>query len=273
MIAVTGATGNVGRPLVQALAAAGEQVTTISRGPSAGDAVAGVQHRQADLSDPDTLRPVLEGADTLFLLVAGEDPHGIVDAAKAGGVKRIVLLSSQGAGTRPEIYRHPRTFEDAVKQSGLDWTILQPGGFDTNTFMWAESVRDQRTVTAPFGDVKLPFIDPADISEVAAVTLRTEGHGGHTYVLTGPAPISPRQQAKAIGEALGTTVRFVEQSRADAKAHLLQFMPEPVVDGTLTVLGEPSAIEQEVSPAVEQLLGRSPHSYADWVARNIAAFR
>jgi uncharacterized protein YbjT (DUF2867 family) len=264
MIVVTGATGNVGRELVRTLDSAGEQVRAVSR-----DA----PHWPADLAEPASLRDALEGADALFLLVAGEAPHDILDLAKTSGVRRVVLLSSQGAGTRPEIYRHPAGFEDAVRGSGLEWTILRPGAFHSNAYAWAETVRSARTAAAPFGDVALPSIDPADIAEVAAVVLREPGHAGQVYVLTGPAPVTPRERAEAIGAALGTPVRFVEQTREEARTQMLHFMPEPVVEGTLTILGEPLAAEQKVSPAVENILSRPPHAFADWAARNAAAFR
>jgi hypothetical protein len=91
------------------------------------------------------------------------------------------------------------------------------------------------------------------------VVLRDESHAGRTYELTGPAPISPREQAQAIGDALGTTVHFIEQSRDEARAQLLQRMPGPVADSTLAVLSAPLAAEQRVSPAVEQILGRARH--------------
>jgi uncharacterized protein YbjT (DUF2867 family) len=128
-------------------------------------------------------------------------------------------------------------------------------------------------VFAPFADVALPVIDPADIADVAAVVLRDDRHAGRTYELTGPAPISPRQRAEAIGAALGEPVRYVELSREEAKAQMLQFMPEPVADSTLAILGEPTAVEQRVSPDVERLLGRPARTYSDWVARHVAAFR
>ncbi len=118
-------------------------------------------------------------------------------------------------------------------------------------------------------DVGLPFIDPADIAEVAATVLRTDGHAGHVYELTGPVPVSPRQRAQAIGEALGEPVRFVEQTRDTARTQMLHFMPEPVVESTLTILGEPSAPELRVSPSVKtgtrpaaphlRRLGRAEH--------------
>jgi uncharacterized protein YbjT (DUF2867 family) len=271
MIVVTGATGNVGRELVRTLASSGEQVRAVSRRPE--QAPEGVRHWQADLAEPASLRPALEGADALFLLVAGDDPGTILDQATAGGVRRVVLLSTQGAGTRPETYRHPAVFEDAVRRSGLDWTILRPGGFASNAYAWAGSVRAERTAAAPFGDVGLPAIDPADIAAVAAATLREAGHAGRVHELTGPAPVTPRERVRAIADALGTPVRFVEQTREEARARMLEFMPEPVVEGTLAILGEPTAAEQKVSPAVEHILGRAPRTFADWVERNVAAFR
>lgn len=281
MIVVTGATGNVGRPLVETLAASGERVTAVSRRPTGTELPEGVRHHRADLADPGSLRPALEGADALFLLFAGESPAGtartggLLDTARSAGVRRVVLLSSQAAGTRPDAVSHApmRAFEETVRRSGLDWTVLRPGGFASNAFAWAESVREERVIAAPFAEVGLPVVDPADIAEVAAVALREPGHAGRTYELTGPAPISPRGQADAIADALGEPLRFTELSREQARAQMLRFMPEPVADGTLDILGEPTADERRVSPDVERVLGRPPRAFADWAPRNIAAFR
>ncbi|MYV54360.1 NAD(P)H-binding protein [Streptomyces sp. SID3212] len=281
MIVVTGATGNVGRPLVQALAAAGEQVTAVSRNVSGESAPEGVRHRRADLADPESLRPAFEGADALFLHDGGPgayllNPRDIVDIAKAAGVARIVLLSSQAVATRPRSESHGRTgrsFEEAVRQSGMDWTILRPTGFHSNAYGWAEGIRTRRTVAAPFGDVGLPTVDPADIAEVAAAALREDEHAGRTYELTGPALNSPRRRAQAIGDALGEPIRFVEQTREVARAQMLGFMPEPVVETTLDILGAPHPAEQRISADVERVLGRAPRGFAEWAVRNIAAFR
>ncbi|MER6948910.1 NAD(P)H-binding protein [Nonomuraea sp. NPDC000554] len=270
MIAVTGATGNVGGQLVSLLTAAGERVTALSR--QTAEPPQGVRHVQADLDDPTSLKGAFDGVRALFLLVAGEDPQAILDAARDAGVRRVVLLSSQGAGTRPHVYRHPAAFEEAVRGSGLEWTILRPGGFHSNAYAWAESVRAARTAAAPFGDIGLPTIDPADIAEVASTALREDGHAGRTYELTGPALTTPRERAAALGAALGEPVRFIEQTRQEARTQMLRFMPEPVVEGTLAILGEPTDAEQKVSPDVERILGRAPRSFADWAGRNVAAF-
>jgi uncharacterized protein YbjT (DUF2867 family) len=275
MIVVTGATGNVGRTLVPALIAAGERVTTVARGASVLAMPGGVQ---ASLNEPESLKPAFAGAEALFLLTSGDWVSAggdgsvildVLDVARAGGVRRVVLLSSQGVGSG----RHASELEDAVKESGLEWTMLRPGGFNSNAFLWAESVRAQRVVAAPFGDVGLPIVDPVDIAAMAVVSLLETGHGGHTYTLTGPELISPRQQAAAIADVLGEPVRFVEQTKEQAWAQMTQFMPERVVDATLAILGAPSALEQQVSSDVERVLGRRPHGFAEWAERNIAAFR
>jgi uncharacterized protein YbjT (DUF2867 family) len=284
MIVVTGATGNVGRPLVRALSAAGAKVTAVSRRPAGEDLPAGARHHAADLAGPDGLKAVLDGADALFLLLSGElvatggDAAGLLGAARAGGVRQVVLLSSQGVRTRPDAWSFAglRAAEDAVRDSALDWTILRPGGFYTNTFAWTEMIRVHRRVAAPFADVGLPFIDPADVAGVAAAVLAEGGlaggsHAGRSYELTGPALVSPRQQAGAIGAALGTPLEFTEQSRGEARAQMVRFMPAPVADVTLDILGRPATDEQRVSPDAAAILGRPPRTFDDWAAGQAAA--
>ncbi|MEH1125506.1 SDR family oxidoreductase [Micromonospora sp. CPCC 206061] len=286
MIVVTGATGNVGRTLVRLLTEANARVTAVSRNITESDVPNAVPVIGADLTEPASLRPALDGADAMFLLISGhfvsaaDNPSGVVsdilDDAKTAGVRRIVLLSSQGAATRPQSSSHGstgRAIEDAVQRSGMDWTILRPGGFDSNAYAWAESVRARRTVAAPFGDVGLPLIDPADIAAVAAAALLQDSHAGQIYELTGPALTTPRQRAEAISHALGEPIQFIEQTREEAHAQMLQFMPEAVAETTLAIIGEPTPAEQRISPHVEQILGRAPHTFADWAQRHIAAFR
>ncbi|MFG3102889.1 SDR family oxidoreductase [Streptomyces sp. NPDC048182] len=249
MIVVTGATGNVGRSLVQILAAAGADVVATSRSVTADGLPAGAGHVRADLTDAETLRPVLDGADALFLQNGGPSAHLVdapllMDVAKAGGVGRVVLLSSQAVETRPGTVSHGRVgraIEDAVRESGLPWTVLRPGGFFSNTYGWAESVRTRRVVAAPFGDVGLPAVDPADIAEVAAAALRAAGHE--------------------------------ELTREEAAARFGAFMPAPVLETTLSILGDPEPAERAVSPDVERVLGRAPGSYAEWALRHAAVFR
>ncbi|MBO8184149.1 SDR family oxidoreductase [Streptomyces spirodelae] len=281
MIVVTGATGNIGRTLVERLAAAGQETLALSRRPGPAETPAGVRYAQADIADSASMRPVLEGADALFLLLGGElnmrgEPASeLLEVARSAGVGRVVLVSSQINRTRPAAPSHARLreFEAAVRDSGPEFTVLRPAGFASNAFAWAESVRVKRTVFAPFADVALPVVDPADIAEVAAVALCEGGHAGRTYELTGPEAISPRRQAEALAESLGEEVAFVELSREEAHAHLAQFMPEEAVGGTLDILGAPLPAEQEISPDIERVLGRPAGSFGAWAGRNVSAFR
>jgi len=165
-----------------------------------------------------------------------------------------------------------RGLERVFRDSSLRWTFLRPGAFASNALAWVPSVRAERTIAAPFADVALPVIDPADIAAVAARVLLEDGHAGQVYELTGPAGITPREQAAVIGGALGTPLRFVEWSRAQARDMMLRFMPEPVVEGTLDILGTPTEEERRVSPDVARVLGRPASPFSAWVARNIAAF-
>ncbi|MGW0326229.1 SDR family oxidoreductase [Nocardia sp. NPDC003183] len=280
MIVVTGATGNIGSTLVGLLVDAGAQVRAVSRGTRPVDLPTGVEHTVADLGDLDSLSPALQGADALFLLITGEqlmtgpEPALLLKTAADAGIRRVVFVSSQGAVTRPQSDGYARTiaFEQALAESGLEWTALRPGAFFSNTFAWIEPVRTQRVIPAPFGDIGLPAVDPADIAAVAAVALREDGHHGRAYTLTGPAVITPRDQAAAVADAIDAPITFLELTVDEAKQNMLRFMPEPVADHTLTILGMPTAEEQQVSPDIEDVLGRPATTYAQWARRHRAMY-
>ncbi|MFD7023925.1 NAD(P)H-binding protein [Promicromonospora sukumoe] len=278
MIVVTGATGNIGRPLVAELARRGQDVTAVSRAGTAPLDSPLVRGVSADLAEPDGLRAAVDGADALFLLVPGSGEHldteRIIGIAAEAGVRRLVLLSSLGAVTRAGSASHGplAELEKRVQGSGLEWTLLRPADFASNALAWAPTVRADRAVHAPFGDVALPAVDPFDLAEVAAAALADDGHAGRSYTLTGPAAVSPRDRTEVLARVLGVPVAFVEQTRDQARAEMLAYMPEPVVDGTLAILGEPTPQEQQVRPDIESVLGRPARSFEDWVRRNVGAF-
>ena len=283
MIVITGATGNVGRSLTASLVSAGHAVTAVARGTSADlPSGTGIIPVAADLTDPSAVQSLaasMGGAKALFLLVpgvgAGVDAPALLEMAATAGVQRVVLLSSQAVGTRPgaAAYAPMAAIEDAVARSGLEWTILRAGGLASNAFAWVPMLHAQQAVFAPYGDVALPAIDPLDIAEVAAAALTGDGHPGRTYVLTGPEGTTPRQRTKIIAAAIHQDLAFIEVSPDDAREQMLRFMPAPVADATLAILGHPTPEEAQVSPDVEKVLGRPARSFADWALRNAAAFR
>lgn len=281
-IVLTGATGNVGRPLVNILADAGHAVTAVARGTSPLPTRDGVKPLVADLAAPAAVRPSLASADALFVLVTGElvaadrgsrriEPL-LTDASEAG-VRRVVLLSSQLASTRPSSTSQASAvaLEASVRSTGLDWTIVRPSGFMTNDLWWAPTIKERKAVFSPYADVALPVIAPVDIASVAATAL-LGGHAHQSYVLTGPEALSPRERVRLLAKALDTRLDLVELSRDEAKAQLTAQMPEAVAEGTLDVLGHPTIAEQTVSDTVNDVLARPATSYADWAADTRAAF-
>ena len=277
MIGVIGATGNVGSVLTQKLVQAGEEVIAVSHG---GPDAPSVRNARADITNPPTVEAALHGAEAVFLLVAveahdGVDADALIGAIERTGARRIVLLSSMGTVSRPEAhgYESLRHVEAAARRSKRDVTILRPTGFASNTFAWVPGIRARRQVAAPFGDVAIPIVDPADIAEVAAVALRAKGHAGAVYDLTGPAPITPRAQTRDLADALGVELEFKELGRAEAARMMVEHMPADMAEATLDISGTPNDIERRVSPDIERVLGRPAAPYSAWVRRNIAAFR
>ncbi|MFG2978031.1 NAD(P)H-binding protein [Streptomyces sp. NPDC048331] len=236
----------------------------------------------SDLTEPATLEPALAGAKALFLLLSADlhdpgatAPAEIVARAAAGGVRRVVLLSTQGVATRPYGATRitMRALEERIQESGMEWSVLRPGGFASNALWWAPSVRTRRVVAAPFADVGVPVVDPWDIADVAAACLLEDRHLGGVYELTGPQVITPRRQARTIATALGAPLRFHDLTREEAKAAMTRAMPAELADDTLDILGAPTEAERRVGPAVRQVLNRPARPFADRVSRDIAAFR
>ncbi|MEI7056484.1 NAD(P)H-binding protein [Nocardioides sp. CCNWLW239] len=279
MIVITGATGNVGQPLVELLAEAGHTVTAVSRGTSAPlPTRPGVTTAVADLSDVATLVPALESAEALFLLVSGAGAHvdgpALMKHAEAAGVRRVVLQSSQAVGTRPGAVSHAPLveLEEAVRSSGMEWTILRPGGFASNALAWVPMIKEMGAVHAPYADVALPAVDPLDIAEVAAAVLTEDGHAGRTYEITGPVATTPRERVAAIAAATGRPIELVELTPEEAHRQMSTFMPPVVVEGTLAILGQPTDAERAVSPHVKEVLGRPARRFEEWARRFAAAY-
>lgn len=103
--------------------------------------------------------------------------------------------------------------------------------------MWAASIREHETVRAPYAEIALPTIHPADIASVARVALTEPGHQGRTYALTGPEPVTARQQVEAIAAALGREVPFAEISRGQARARMAAVFGAEAADAVLDVTG------------------------------------
>ena len=211
MILVTGATGTVGRELITQLTASGTRVRGMSRYPERAGLPADVEMVRGDLGRPETLGPAVDGAERVFLLAGGPDgpmhEANLVAAAMRAGVRHIVKLSVLAAGHDGDdpITRWHLAGERTIEASGLAWTFLRPGAFMANALMWADTIREQGTVYAPYTTARTAPIDPFDIAAVAARVLTQTGHEGRAYSLTGPELLSPPERADEMTVILGSS--------------------------------------------------------------------
>jgi uncharacterized protein YbjT (DUF2867 family) len=276
MILVTGATGNAGSAVAHALVEAGEPVRGLVRAGSEAELPAGVEPAVGDLNDAGSVAPALEGVSGVFMLSGYAGLERTLADARAGGVERVVLLSNSAApsgDTGNAVARYHIESEAAVRESGLDWTFLQPRTFMTNTLQWAPQIRAGDVVRAPFGGVRVATIDPADIGAVAAAALTGEGHAGKAYPLTGPESLLPGERVAILGEVLGRELRFEAQSDEEAREEMSRSMPPQYVDAFMAFFAEGTLDESEVLPTVEEVTGRPPRSYREWATQHADAFR
>lgn len=269
-ILVTGATGTLGREVVDRLVARGARVRALTRNPAEAGMPDGVEAVYGDLADPATLAPALDGVTALHLLsIAGADSAPlqtgpeIVALATAAGVRRVTVL---GTGEGP--------VEQAVAASDLEWTTLWPIDVMANTLGWAEAICTEGVVREPFGGRRTASVDEADFAAAVATVLVEGGHAGRTYVVTGPEALTPGEKVQAIGAAIGREVPFDELTPDQARAQWrAQGWPDEGIDFMLDMWATVASSVAEVTTAVEQITGRPPRRFVEWAADHVPAFR
>ncbi len=280
MILVTGATGKVGQELVKDLVAKGEQVRAMSRNPEKAAEILGpgVEIVAGDLEKPETLEAALQGVEKAFLL---SDPgpnmaeaHGnFVEAAKRAGLRHLVRLSVLPAGAESPITlgKWHKDADELVIQSGIPYTILRPGYFMQNAFNSASTIASEGAIYLPMGDGKVGMVDARDIAEVAATVLRSGGHEGKIYPLTGSESLSQSDVAAKLSVPLGKEIKYVNVPPEAAKNAMTGMgMPDWLADSMVEMgqmISEGGA--DMVAPTVKQIIGREPLSF-DQFAREFA---
>jgi uncharacterized protein YbjT (DUF2867 family) len=273
MILITGATGTIGSHLVRLLADRGEPFRAMSR---TGDV-------QADFDDSASLERAVIGVDTVFLLTAPGSPGArhdlaLLDAAKSAGVSRIVKLSAIGSGEKfgeEVVGAWHLAAEEAVRDSGLAWTVLRPSSFASNFLRFASAIAAGERIPNLTGAGRQGIVDPFDVAAVAAEALTNTIHSGQTYTLTGPELLSVPEQAEILSRVLERPVRTVDLPRAAARERLLESgMDSAAADAVVT--GSTWAREGNnavLTDDVARLLGRPARSFASWAHDHRAAFR
>jgi uncharacterized protein YbjT (DUF2867 family) len=284
MILVTGATGNVGREVVNLLLDGGAKVVAVTRHPATAPLSGGAVVVGGDPSRPQTLTSALRGVETVLVspralgdATAGAATVELLKLAAEQGARRVVVLSAvtvEYGGGYQRFADAFRAVEDAARASGLQWTILRSSDYASNALAWAPQIRSSGVVSGAYGDGATSTIHERDVAAVSALALMDAAHAGHTYVLTGPQSLSQRDRVRLIGQAIGKQVRWEEISPQQVRqAMLAQGLPQDVPE---RLLGYWSGLFQQPGPSsdtVEQLLGHPALTFAEWAVEHAAAFR
>jgi uncharacterized protein YbjT (DUF2867 family) len=280
-VLVTGATGRVGRAVVDLLVDAGVPVRALTRRPEAAATLpASVEVVTGDLTVPDSLDDGLRGVSAVFLVwtVPPTTAPAVVERL-ATGARRVVFLSSPHQTPHP-FFQQPNPMavlhadiERNIAAAGIESTIIRPGMFASNVvFWWAPAIRTEGVVRWPYGAAETAPVDDRDVAAVAARSLYEDGHAGGDYVLTGPESLTQAEQVRIIGEVLGRRIDFVELSPDEFRAETKESWPRPVVDMLLTAWAATMGRPAFVTSTVSDVLGSPARSFREWVSDHAGAF-
>lgn len=286
MILVSGATGTVGRALVNELNSTNVPFRALVRDTAKAQEWKqdNVELVQGDFDDPESLQAALTGVERAFLLPPFVPLPGVkelqanfINAAKAVGVKHIVKLSVVGAAldSPASLVRGHAEGEKLLAESGLAWTNVRANGFDQNLFQNAATIKGNGQFYQPAGDAKISMVDVRDIAAVAAKVLTGQGHEGKTYDVTGPEAIDFNQVAADLSAAIGKPVQYIPISDEQFKQTMTSY---GVPDWMVQYLDELYAAYRtgygsEVSGDVATVTGRPAIRFAQFAQDFASAFK
>jgi NAD(P)H dehydrogenase (quinone) len=281
VIAVTGASGELGGRVAALLAARGVPQRLVVRDAARAPRIEGAEVADgASYADGDAMRRAFEGADTVFLVSAGEDRDRVslhrraVDAAVAAGAERIVYTSFFGAApdcTFTFGRDHFHT-EEHIRATPLAWTFLRDNIYlDYVPFFAGED----GVIRGPAGDGRVAAVARDDIAACAVEVLASDGHAHTTYDLTGREAFTMTEAAERVGRAAGRPVTYVAETLEEARASRAPSgAPAWEIEGWVTTYSAIAAGElEQVSGAVERLSGRKPIALDEFLRDNPDSYR
>lgn len=266
---VIGANGTVGSELVRLLRAAGHNVLKATSRPVTDPAT----EVHLNLVTRAGLDTALQGVSKVFMLSPSghsnpdELLNPVVDAAKAHGVQKIVLMTAMGANADENAPL--RKAEVYLETSGLAYNIIRPNWFmqNFNTF-WIQGILEHGKIFLPVGAAKGSFIDARDIAAVAARLLSTDDFNQRDFDLTGAVAMDHDAVAAILSKATGQTITYQDIPESDMRGALLQAgLPPAYAEILLMILGFFKAgYAERTTDAVQMLLGRPPITLEQYAA-------
>ncbi|WP_163505812.1 SDR family oxidoreductase [Fodinicola acaciae] len=276
MIVVTGASGQLGRLVVQGLRAKlpADQIVAAARSTDKAAGL-GVEVRHADYNDPATLATAFAGADKVLLVSSNEVGNRVaqhtaaVEAAKQAGVRHLIYTSAPKADdTALVLAPDHKATEEAIRASGLPYTFLRNGWYTENYQEKIEQAVRDGSFAGSAGDGRIASATRADYAEAAVAVLTTDGHEGKVYELSGDQTWTYADLADAIGAAAGRPVTYRNLTSDEHRAALVEAGLPAEVAGFVVALDGNTAdgLLGETSGDLRRLIGRPTTPYAETVA-------
>lgn len=278
MIAVTGATGQLGTLVVEALlkTVPADQIIAAVRTPAKAAAFAdkGVQVREADYSRPGTLATAFAGATKLLLISGNELGHRVpqhkaaIDAAKAAGVKLIAYTSLLKADTSPlKLAEEHLATERYLQASGIPYVLLRNGWYTENLTAAIAPALQQGAFIGATKEGRIAAASRADYAEAAAIVLSTEGHENKIYELAGDSAFTRAELAAEVSKQTGKTIGYHDLSEQEYEKILATFLPH----GLAPILADAEAHAangalDDTSHTLSKLIGHPTEPVATTVA-------
>jgi NAD(P)H dehydrogenase (quinone) len=279
MIAVTGATGELGGRVARRIDAIGAPQRLVVRDPARAPALAAAELAIVpSYADREAMRDALVDVDTLFLVSGRESADRVaqhvtaINAAVDAGVERIVYTSFLGAAPDATftLARHHYQTEQHIRASGLPFTFLRSSMYADFVPLLAGA---DDVIRGPAGDGRIAFVARDDIADAAAEVLTTYGHDDQTYELTGPEAITITEAAAELARATGRPIRYERETLDEARASRAPSgAPDWEIEGWVTSYAAIATGEMDVvSDAVERLAGHPPLALAEYLRQRYAA--
>lgn len=283
MILVTGASGKTGQAIVAALARAGASIRALVWRPSQSEVLTNLGAEEviaADLRRVADLRRAVENTRAVYHICPNANPDEVVlgrnvfDAAREAGVDHVVLHSV----LHPQTERMPHHWnklrvEEALLESGLAFTVLQPAAYMQNLLSGWKMITEVGVLKNPYPvETRLSLVDLRDVAEAGALVLTERGHTGATYELTGTPPLTQTEVAEILSHVLGRPVRAEAEPLAAWEARSLAAGLSDDRRAILAKMFDYYATHGLTgnSNTLRWLLRREPTSLAEFVQRFVA---
>jgi len=273
-ILVISSTGKVGSELIPLLANAGEHVRAATRNPASLTASSNIEPVRFDFEDRSTFAPALAGVDRVFLIepqppLAGPSEQFMIPFVEAVAEARAKIVFLSSASVDFDSNDPLLKVEKAITASGGPYVILRSNWFMDNFHtLWLGPILEAGIIPVPAADSRISFIDTRDIAAAATAALCSDRFDRQVLTLTGPTTLNFYEAVQAISAVSGRSVTYVPIDDVAFRQSLLATgLPPELVDYLSNIFAHTRrGLAAAVTPAIEDLCGRPPHTFADYAS-------